>query len=630
MLDYDTAKKCDAKDDHRCFGNGECVCGICVCNVGWRGAECSQLDLLPAKTKAHSFYKSQNKNLRGMNSENPTWGGAAWFEDGKWKFLAGGKILKNSEPKFNPITDWGRTPAYSLKWQTNGKENPWDYGVDDQKNPFKLSPTGDQQFKFVDPNKEKYEKTSWLTLFESEGIDVEGPYKKPTVSKWFKAFRADFKQYGSSLLCLSNAGGGFTILESPSGRVDGDWTDKDGQPLDKLWFGKTEGKDPDVSTKMPTPVYKFKENGHCDKNGKTIDSKTKQERDCDNNEMAAWNCHAADPALLVHKNLTEPHTVVIAYRGTRCDKVDHVERLGLLISHNGWKGPYEQRPGGQILKDGEFKNGGLEDLFMWLDDRGTHMVVHTQAMDHTYNTQWVKPDSEKAGFHHKKKRGAYLFSADGAVRWSLSDWELFPSEIRWDDGSTQFLLKQQRPSLIFNSKMQPTHLVTGVDFLYDPCCDWYGFGSAWTLIQPIVTDCRAGQVMQGGTCTTCANGPSKYEGRCIQTTTKYGECVCAACSGGFTGDDCKVAPPRAVVCENFASAMQCGDMSAPEEKFDAESVNSGTCKKECETKAQQLGKEGCCFQFTKDPNKNCRFFPGKDPKKAGNANSKEAAACSFR
>ena len=36
---------------------------------------------------------------------------------------------------------------------------------------------------------------------------------------------------------------------------------------------------------------------------------------------------------------------------------------------------------------------------------------------------------------HKKKRGGYAFSADGAESWRLSLWELWPGEIAWDDGS---------------------------------------------------------------------------------------------------------------------------------------------------------------------------------------------------
>ena len=72
------------------------------------------------------------------------------------------------------------------------------------------------------------------------------------------------------------------------------------------------------------------------------------------------------------------------------------------------------------------------------------MITHSQLTDHTTSR------GVGYGADHKKKRGGYAFSADGLVRWDLSSWELFPSEIRWDDGTTQQLLKQQRPSLIFH------------------------------------------------------------------------------------------------------------------------------------------------------------------------------------
>jgi len=110
-----------------------------------------------------------------------------------------------------------------------------------------------------------------------------------------------------------------------------------------------------------------------------------------------------------------------------------------------------------ILGDDLVMDGGLEDLFMWHDNRGTHMIVHSQAKDHAYD--WGIDD---AGRYHKKKRGAYLFSADGKDHWSLSDWELFPSEIQWDDGTTEFLLKQQRPSLISSDRLQSTSVCTQI------------------------------------------------------------------------------------------------------------------------------------------------------------------------
>ena len=157
---------------------------------------------------------------------------------------------------------------------------------------------------------------------------------------------------------------------------------------------------------------------------------------------------------------------VIAYRGTCCGCGDHTERVGLLHAP-AWNGTYI-RVGTPIFDD-------AEDLFMWLSARGTHMVFHSQKIDHGTR--------RGVGSDHKKKRGGYAFSADGVFDWVESDWELFPSEIRWDDGRTTFLLKQQRPSLLFDPLTnRPTHLVTGVDEQFDPCCQWYIYGSAWTLI----------------------------------------------------------------------------------------------------------------------------------------------------
>ena len=103
------------------------------------------------------------------------------------------------------------------------------------------------------------------------------------------------------------------------------------------------------------------------------------------------------------------------------------------------------------------------------------MIQHSQLTDH--------------GIDHKRKRGGYAFSPDGIGNWRLSEWELFPSELRWDDGKFQYLLKQQRPSLIFDEQGRPTHLATGVDFIFDPCCDWYQYGSGFTLVQAITTAC---------------------------------------------------------------------------------------------------------------------------------------------
>jgi len=628
QLDYDSSKSCDPLDDHTCFGNGGCESGACVCDIGWRGPYCSQLDLLPAKRSAPGI---------PMDGGHPTWGGSAVFEDGKWHLLVGSKLALPGREDMDPETFWDRKPAYNGSSLFDGKEqpfgegaHPWEFTVDAAKDPF---PDGGNS---VDGSLDLYESKAWLSLYESEGQDATGPYHEK-VSKWFKAFRADLKRdpLSSSLLELSNANGGFTILQSSSGSVNGPWTDANGDPIDSLWAGATPGVGrPTESTPMPPLVYTFVDNGHCVKGwqalgdlaGKYVTRDGGQYRECTADEKDAWNCHLADPALLIHSN----GTTVIAYRGTRCESVDghqdHTERIGLLVATD-WRGPYakDEEP---ILADDEVMDGGLEDLFMWQDYRGTHMVVHSQAMDHAYDMSL-----DRATFHHKKKRGAYLFSKDGRVRWSLSDWELFPSEIRWDDGPTEFLLKQQRPSLIFDPHTgRPSHLVTGVDFLFDPCCDWYAYGSAWTLVQPIST-CPAGQVLQSdsGSCVTCVSHDDRYGGRCEEPTSKYGSCVCAVCKGGYSGDECEISPEPTyeTVCEEFQPSNACEDMDGEAKWLGRETVDEGTCLQDCHAYAAKNELEGCCFQYYHPTNRNCRFFASQG-RIGTNMKDKASSVCSRR
>jgi len=618
-LDYEVTTACGPDDDHACYGNGDCICDKCVCDVGWRGPYCSQLDLLPA-----------NKDKQGisMDGRHPTWGGSAMFENGKWNLLAGSKIALDSAGDINPYTYWDRSPVYDIIAANDGQdpyggEHPWEFTVDADKDPF---PSGGTS---IETSRDLYEERAYLSLYESEGADASGPYHEKT-SKWFKAFRADLKKdpLSNALLELSNANGGFTILQSVSGSIAGPWLDKDDNPIDAAWAGATPDVEPLSNTPMPPPVYKFVENGHCAKGwnslgdlaGKYITKEDGQFRECTIDEKDKWNCHLADPALLLHPNGTS----VIAYRGTRCESAnghkDHTERIGLLIA-NHWKGPYvaQDEP---ILEDDEVMNGGLEDLFMWQDHRGTHMIVHSQAQDHAYDLSL-----DRATFHHKKKRGAYLFSADGKDRWSLSDWELFPSEIRWDDGTTQFLLKQQRPSLIFDpSTGRPSHLITGVDFLFDPCCDWYAYGSAWTLVQPI-SSCPAGTILQNGSCASCLL--DGYGGKCLEATSKYGSCVCAVCANGYSGDECENEPEPVyeTTCEELQPLNECQDMGGEAKWLGRETVDDGTCLQDCFDYAMENNIDGCCYQYVHPTHRNCRFFEAQARTDA-DSTDKHASICS--
>lgn len=126
-------------------------------------------------------------------------------------------------------------------------------------------------------------------------------------------------------------------------------------------------------------------------------------------------------------------------------------------------------------------------------------------------------------------------------------------------------------------------------FLFSP--SRYLFGSAWSLIQPIVTDCPAGERPGGangrGRCKPCA---AKDVPRCAEATTKsaayngaaspprgslfffrllvflsffilptrYGRCACAVCEDGWLGDDCSIPAAR---CDAFEGRSGCGPSS---------------------------------------------------------------------
>ena len=65
-------------DDHACNLNGACEGGACVCDRGWTGANCSALNLQPARARA---------GFRLANASS--WGGSALrLADGRWHMFA--------------------------------------------------------------------------------------------------------------------------------------------------------------------------------------------------------------------------------------------------------------------------------------------------------------------------------------------------------------------------------------------------------------------------------------------------------------------------------------------------------------------------------------------------------------
>eukprot|EP00729_Bicosta_minor_P014653 gene14653-23843_t len=67
----------------------------CVCDSGWMGPSCSVLNLaLMQPLKQQHGQQLSQQQVPGVDLPNqPTWGGGAVFEDGKWHFLVGARAV---------------------------------------------------------------------------------------------------------------------------------------------------------------------------------------------------------------------------------------------------------------------------------------------------------------------------------------------------------------------------------------------------------------------------------------------------------------------------------------------------------------------------------------------------------
>jgi len=112
-----------------------------------------------------------------------------------------------------------------------------------------------------------------------------------------------------------------------------------------------------------------------------------------------------------------------------------------------------------------------EDPYLWIDERGWHMLAHYQN-----------------NVNVKRSRGLYAWSLDG-LDWTLetlprrsnaSAWE---PRVAWTNGSTSPTARRQRVSLIRDiSTGQATHVLNGADFWNEDGCHW---GTGISLIQPL-------------------------------------------------------------------------------------------------------------------------------------------------
>ena len=138
-------------------------------------------------------------------------------------------------------------------------------------------------------------------------------------------------------------------------------------------------------------------------------------------------------------------TVVLAY--------SRAPALGVAVAPS-WRGPYARlyttaADGSRnySLVDpsgGPFGVHGGEDPFIWQDRRGTWRMIF-----HGYGEDGMVTDGQAA------------WSTD-LLHWHAQSTPVYSSAVAFEDGSTEVFARRERPALLFDSEMNPTHLFNGV------------------------------------------------------------------------------------------------------------------------------------------------------------------------
>jgi hypothetical protein len=106
-------------------------------------------------------------------------------------------------------------------------------------------------------------------------------------------------------------------------------------------------------------------------------------------------------------------SIVMAFNAGFCH--DHLETIGLAVSHGGWEGPWNLLVKNAILHNPDGSIHHCEDPFVWKSERGWHLLVHNQQ----------GPQGESA----------YAYSLDG-FDWTLSPTTPYDCTLTFTDGST--------------------------------------------------------------------------------------------------------------------------------------------------------------------------------------------------
>lgn len=391
-----------------CGLNGVFIDRMCRCDAGWRGASCSELDLVPASPVAFGH----------QDTQQPTWGGTAIFEADRWHMIVGAL----AEPKTDNATEW----------------------------------------------KDDYPCNSKILRLVSSGLDPAGPYSVADIfanrSSWepmlarapngslvamFFGNQSNPAPVGSPE-CVGGTASSLshtTYITVSSGSVFGPWSPP------QMVRGMENRVDGTVLVAGRGRVTK---------------------------DPCSWRCANGNPGPAFHPN----GTLFALMRSNSClADCKKGEHISLWRADAGWDDEWTLVSDEPVLGWGNASETTcdqsektrdectlLEDPYLWIDERGWHMLAHYQNNREVHKT-----------------RGAYAWSLDG-LSWTLetlprngtsSAWEM---DLAWPNGTRTALARRQRSSLVWDSKGRPTHVINGADFWNDMGTHW---GTGMTLVQPL-------------------------------------------------------------------------------------------------------------------------------------------------
>eukprot|EP00466_Bigelowiella_natans_P011760 jgi/Bigna1/90097/estExt_fgenesh1_pg.C_620034 len=168
-----------------------------------------------------------------------------------------------------------------------------------------------------------------------------------------------------------------------------------------------------------------------------------------NMSLAKWNWTEANLGFESHAPVVLENGNILTFTRSWGSPAPLPNSAIWLATADSWNGSYH-------LVDSKLAaqpalNNGMEDTFMFRDAAG-----YLHALFHSWNNPYV---------------GAHAFSRDG-FNWTMADTAAFTLSTDVEGGSSITYVRRERPHLVLDDDLNPTHLLTAVTTDNGDLLDW--------------------------------------------------------------------------------------------------------------------------------------------------------------